>query len=572
MRNIVCDVDKAFSFNERLYVDHKRNVKLSAILERNGSTLEEFVRILYYSCVLSFPTEDKKDVDEQITTYKTWFGPVFYSGAVCYGGGNIQTLGKGLTRILGRREPKDVGLDQMLRQNQEVAFDIDGDGSWYDMLRNYMWFLRSAIFIALHAQCNEINDDICDDAHKVHSKRALRVSSFGRLVEDGSLLMYNMYCKKVTGKIKCPEWAKPGKVSRIIGDYTCEGSLLGGFIACVMKHCFEPWYINSKFRMRFVFSPDYTTMTEIFSRLLEDGYDTFVYHSDDVCAAIVCNDGMFRCNLDISSCDTSNTIHVFNLVLWLVENTYWHTLMKFVVSQCCKEFHVVNPNNLKEKIVFSNDGDPIEYSGTVLTTLLNNIASSLICLSIWWHKGIKGVSCAEAPELVRKAAAYVGYIVTCETVEHVEDYQFLKCSPTLTDSGITVFLNLGVVLRSLGTCDGDLPGSSSITSRAEKRNMEVVRGYKHAGSHVVMDALRERFTRVDNCFSNCDKESFHLHYIVEHMTGFEESRVHVDALLRRYQICESELIELCDYIRHSHVGDVIWCSSLRAIFKKDYSL
>jgi len=170
--------------------------------------------------------------------------------------------------------------------------------------------------------------------------------------------------------------------------------------------------------------------------------------------------------------------------------------------------------------------------------------------------------------LVERGAAMVGYKVTCDVVVNPEDFQFLKCSPTVEEGEVHVFLNLGVILRALGSCDGDLPGRGSLYDRARKRVGEVVSGFSHAGTNSVLDAIRAVYSLGSRETAGC----VGIHYLVDHMEGMEKSLVSDGALCRRYGISNSELEELLIYIRQSDIGSVINCPALRKILQIDYSL
>jgi hypothetical protein len=194
--------------------------------------------------------------------------------------------------------------------------------------------------------------------------------------------------------------------------------------------------------------------------------------------------------------------------------------------------------------------------------MLNNIAMGAICIAIDFM--VRNCTVSQAKGVVERAAASLGYLVSIEEVLCDEDYQFLKISPTRVNGVVDVFLNLGVVLRSLGTCDGDLPGAGSIIARAEARNSGIVKGFCHAGRSIIMDALRRRFTT--------STEAISAHYIVDNMSGFDGASVSLEALCRRYSIAGIHFEWLAREITDSQIGDVIANDALRQIFKKDYGM
>jgi len=166
---------------------------------------------------------------------------------------------------------------------------------------------------------------------------------------------------------------------------------------------------------------------------------------------------------------------------------------------------------------------------------------------------------------VIECCAFLGYKVTLCRVERLEDFQFLKISPTLTSGGMSLFVNLGVVLRSLGTCDGDLPGSGDLLERGFQRNCDIVAGMVHCGNNPVMNALRRRFPSGDASVVN-------THYWLKEMRGFEEEYTSSESLSRRYKVSAGDIDNLCSFIENSNMGDLISCDVLRSIYKIDYDL
>jgi len=572
--NVLAEVHKDFVSNGKLVLSRKSNTKIIVKLAGVGKTFRDLVTSFRQGKLL-FPTEVRKE-DVVVKGYKTHFGPTFFGGFVCYAKDYVENMEKALWRITSKRVADvadDHGYCDRLRLNQARRCHMQSDGSeWGDLKMRFFERLRSLVIVAITKIGKTTHECIYDDSQKPHSKLKLRVQAWKELVERGIVYGYE-YMRTIKGKVKCPEWAKPGKQARLIGDYSTEGSLLGGFLLELIKHCFEEWYCDGLFRMRFVFKPNYETLVEVYSKIWEVNSFTFIYHSDDGVVSIPCLDGQFRANLDISSCDASNGIRVFETLKWFVQDTLFAPIVDKCVEQCEKTLTLCNPHNSREKIVLDNGGEPIEFSGTVLTTALNNIAMCFIALSIKYHYRL--VPMSEMKELISASAEFVGYKVTIEEVKEMEELQFLKTSPYISAEGkLEVFTNLGVLLRSLGTCDGDLPGRGDIERRAESWNASVVRGYVHTGRNIVTDALRERFNdkRIVKDWAEETQRRLHLNYTLQQLEGFSNRVVPMWALCRRYRIDSSQLEYLVAEIARSNHGDVITCDALRAIFKTDYGI
>jgi len=550
-------VVKTFVNNREFTFDERRNRKFLAKLRSSGKTYDDFIESFSRGMLL-FPTEEVEN-DFISRGYTTYFGPTFYSGAIKYAKDSIMNLSKGMRRMTCRRECDVPGLDQELKRNQELHIGF-GDSAFKRFLFIWLVYIRKEVRVAMDHQCGEIYQSIIQNAQLPHVKKALRVRSLQKLIDAGKFLQLFEYTKKVVAKIKCPEWAKPGKYPRIIGDYTCEGSLIGSAVS-VVKQCFVPWFIYGDFKSRFVLSPVYGDLVDVFRELWTGNGFIGVYHSDDACISIECVDGVYKANLDISSCDMSNGERIFWIVCYITGTSALAELFRVAVAQCRNPLVVQNPIEPSERIKLVSR-TPKEYSGSCLTTLLNNIAIQCILMSVYLRT--RGATLANVRERVVEGARYVGYIVTVEDVEVIEDFQFLKISPTLEGGDLGVFLNFGVILRSLGSCDGDL-GRRSHYEAACTRNNTIVSGYKHAGNSSIMAALRARWTGEIE-----DRE--YGHYWVKELKGFTESDVANSAICARYRLKPNELAELLMFIRGADVGDVVFCEGLRKIYKKDYGL
>jgi len=568
---VLCTVEKPFIPNGRLTFAKRGNKKYFVKMSKLNKN-KRFIEREFRKGLLCFPTECKSD-SVVVKGYKTVFGPSFYSGAVCYAKEYKENLEKGLTRITGARKPETKGLCEALRENQIVNLEVCQGSLWSDKLFRYLTWLRELIMLALLQLTSDYFNVIMEGAFKKHPKMALRIRSWFKMVEQGKTLTLD-YMTDITGKLKVPEWARWMKFPRIIADYTCPGSLIGGEVVAIAKHCMENWYSEGTLRMRFVFRPVKTIVAHMFLAVCDTRYFTFVYHSDDGIAGIPCTDGHLMVNLDISSCDTSNGVTIFNMLLWLFSLSYWSKLIEVCVQQCCKRLKICNPNAPKEKVYFESK-DPIEYSGTVLTTMLNNLAMSCIGLSIHFHTHGKNLTKAQTLDVIGKAAAKVGYIVTIEVAERLEDLQFLKMTPYTCDSGeIRVFTNLGVILRPIGSCNGDLPGIGCLRRRAEHWNAQLVESFKHAGNSSVIRALRKRFpsTKIVSEWAEETTKRLHNGYAIESLVDDDEYEVPDSALCARYNITQAELTYLNECIENAELFSVLTNSVLQKIFAKDYGL
>lgn len=414
---------------------------------------------------------------------------------------------------------------------------------------------------AVHVLAN--GDDVMAALKKYsemkHSKRQIRLRSFKGLCDKGLLTGY--FTEVIQGKLKLFEKAKPGKPPRYIGDYSTPGSLLGGYLCDVLKHCFGERNVGNVI-FSYVGSAEPEEMDRIGKMLRDDPRDQCYFFSDDMLMKI----GGKYYEVDISSCDMSNTWAVFAKTLSLVAGfATWENLLRRVIRQCALPVYHKNPRNKSQKLKF-RPIDPIEFSGTTLTTLLNNLASLAICV-------MSILNGAQSKEDIAASAFACGYKVTCHERSSLEECQFLKHSWDTNDMGEPKsFLNLGAMLRSFGQADRELPGRGDLRVRAYDWCSAVVRGYKHSGNHVVLQAIsRVYHGEKEVKFTEEEKKHFY--------PGTNPARrgwISTRALCKRYKVPECEFDCLVEQILSTDPwsGKCTYiCSDLlERIYEVDYGL
>lgn len=449
---------------------------------------------------------------------------------------------------------------KVLFENQSEYFEkvhkrLDEVGSYLHILNTTFLQLR---------ETQNFQRDIEIFANMPHPKRHLRLRALQRLNELGWLLEETLILR-VKGKVKTCEKAKYGKKPRLIGDYSTEASLLGPFIVDKVKQCF----LRNIAQVRgntvlFCDSPSPESLGEVFKRHKHTGAFNCTYYSDDMIMSFNVGGRVFHFNVDISSCDMSNGLSVFNTLFKIVEGDQMATdVVRRLIKQCSHNVRCYNPHDMGEFYEFKSDG-PKEYSGTVITTLLNNIASSNISLSV--EEGFTpghDYTHLELEQLIVDSARKCGYIVTVSKRSDYAHLQFLKNSPT--ESGDS-YVNLGVLLRGLGGITGDFPGSGDLDARVESFIGSVVEGYKHSGDNSITRALRKRFPPPRKLVKLTLN---HLNTYIIPTTGDEAVVDDID-LINRYQITSSDIAELVDRIENLKIGDIINVTATNNIFHVDY--
>lgn len=542
-----CDVVKQYSFNE-CFDGTPSNIRRL----RNGINL------------------GWKSRGVKGSQYKTFHDFSFYHTGLIYSN-STSNLERALTRLTSRRfeEGMPPEYDVELRDNQLNCYP-----SLSRCFRRYHDFyfvsLRDRIFSNTRL-IGSHQDEVKKNAYEVHAKREPRIRAYNYILESGGF-GEGVFVKEVKGKVKYIEFAKPGKYPRLVNDLTCEGSLYGGFLAKIVKHAFEgELNFNSRgktVRSEFIAHPEIDSITRVFTRLINPEKTVeFYYHSDDSCISIQCEDGIYFGNVDISSCDASNGEYIFKICEYICSlDPSLRLVMAGCIEQCRKKLKLRNPGSNREKFVIKPK-IPVEYSGSVLTTLLNNIANSLIVQAVFARVcRSRNLRVSEMPNLIRLAASDVGYIVTCVSPKTYHGLQFLKHSPVMSSLGLTANLNAGVILRMLGQCDGDLPGRGDIVTRARAFNSALIQGVVHSGQTTLLKTLQEKLP------PQVAPKKFVMPQLPVRSMGLAKGDIPDSELCARYSMQPYELEELYHYIRNASFGDKIFCSAVSKILRLDYGL
>jgi hypothetical protein len=482
-------------------------------------------------------------------TYDSFLFPFYGRGGWVVYGDTRNNLERAMTRITNQRDDEAILRESMFRLGN--YFEKNTRRRKYRLIHSIFTRLQTRLHKRLALLDHELVERVTHSS-KPHPKRKLRLQELKKLIDNSET---GLFMTNVKGKLKLYEKAKPGKQPRLIGDYTCPGSLLAGFLAEIAKEVFEdPLHLNG-FTSQYVSTIEPEVLDEIAKRLLNDTKDQHYFFSDD---AIFKINGKFY-ELDIKSCDISNDSPIFKILLFLFEGTQFYELIRRAVKQCETSLVLRDPENRHNSIRLSGTR-PIEYSGSVLTTLLNNIASLIIGLSIHFNR-------ASTREDVMAAARAVGYNVTLEERDCLEKLTFLKHSWSYDGSyEPRSFLNLGAILRSFGTYTGDLPGRNNrnISTRVNDFLGTVVSGYCHSGETRVLMALQKRFRF---------KTGYYDQFVDnKHFSKSRRGFIPDVSICKRYDCSTVEIDELCRLIIETPLFTHMHCTILDKIFAVDYGL
>lgn len=406
-------------------------------------------------------------------------------------------------------------------------------------------------------------------AHAPHVKRQLRISAYGDLIESGRfgdpndtfMWARNEYVKL---KLKPLEWAKPGKIGRIVCDMGTPASLRAGTLFESIKKAMarEPLR-GSGFKIHIVSSPNVEQLTALFRTM--EGNNVALVFSDDMAISIhfIDVDGQIRqlfAEVDISGCDASQG------------PASWKLLGRCVPAKLYSQFRAIYRQAMapcrvghgKGKLVFQ-PLVPREYSGILATTCLNNCASVSILIKLLSDFPLLGKEQCRA-ELQRRLEA-CGWRCTLVWADDFERMTFLKHSPIRGIDGMYyATLNLGVMLRALGQKSYDLPGRGDLSSRGYDFNCALVSGFRHAGDSSFLRTLRSKFSK--------DMEPYHNSNITKHVElgDIVLPPLSDDSLCLRYSLPLALYEEMLCLLRLAKHGDVINCAASRRILDVDYAL
>lgn len=424
---------------------------------------------------------------------------------------------------------------------------------------------------------------IGDWVHKIgevvdlpHPKRELRRAAYASIIagDTGAISLGSTFTSRRTagsGKVyevrqnMKMETANPAKVPRVTSDLGVANSIRAGWLPeAVKKSTYSQPFVTPSYELRYVKSPSITELSEIFQTMIMGSKNMCIYFSDDMCVVVRCSDGVLFFNLDISGCDASNTDVVFNALYdYCSPDTRQH--MSALIGQCERKCVV---GYGKGKLLFKPEG-PFEYSGTVLTTVLNNVSSSAIGNHVLRDLPLDTRTVTEGR--VRSRISELGWKVTVERCEFPEDLQFLKCSPVLSQDGLWIAtLNLGVIFRAFGKTRRDYPGQGDIGKRIHSFNRGVVGGLRFAGNHSLTRLLRARWP--------LGVKPIELGYTwADLAVSYSDTQLDEDSLCRRYnkgstRMQPSDLSDMLAQFTHAQTGDLLRHPFIDSVMEKDYGL
>lgn len=472
-----------------------------------------------------------------------------------------------------------LATETMYRDNQRVWMQS------HIHLFEYIAALNTPYFAEWKGAVQEALDHYDDP----HPKRELRIQAMeelkaGEVAGDFAGLFDRMYLYAVKYKLKKGEIAKGvplgavRKPPRTIGDLGVPASLQGFRLTEVLKYATSNTdYCVHGCRMHFVKAPNEAELTRAFKSLLAPHERShFVYFSDDSCLSVVTTReatengivipiGSTRIyNLDIKSCDSSHTQHLFEAFAQTIPLNARDDV-QVLIDQCKLPIKLTFRDGVSKLVLQPIDefgaASPRLYSGSTITTTINNLA----CVCIAYSIAELG---AETPGEIKAAAAAVGYVLSIDECHDYSDIQFLKTSPAYDTKGtLRPLLNLGVLLRSYGTCHGDLPGKASLRSRHAAFQSALISGMYPNIHFPLVHEMRRTHTPGTTELRNKMLDRSHKYQASGEEYSFTSAEVY-----RRYRLTDLEMLELDVELGRLDYGCYFTSPGAEKILLKDYDL
>jgi len=506
--------------------------------------------------------------------YKTVGGP-FYGNNLCYPCSGPVGLSQALLRLVGIRKPGQVGYDEVLRENQRIFFEDN-----LCEIDKFQADLRSRVILVFPDR--DPITLIQEWAECPHPKRLMRVRAFEDWQAAGMPMVNGVRNDLVECKVKTCEFLASHK-PRMVGDLGVTAAMMGGWMMDYFKNSMKAGYTADCLEMFFMATPDLASLKHAFTRILYDGsvYICIYYFSDDVICRIQCSDGCLISNADISACDGSHGTPLMHSLEEFMTSCVPPAARRFVrllFEQLECDFVVAPPKQRSERVRVKTNGVARLYSGSVLTTLMNNYAVNMagVKLNLIMRDQLEKHGClptmVEAKGMLAAAFAGVGYILEVDDSPTMEPrrLQFLKHSPAFVDGEVVPYLNLGVLFRGFGTVDGDYGGKRvlGITERIRRQNAGVVMSRIHAGEHVISEAFRLAFPAKPG---DTVVLSGSVHEVYD-QRALDMKRIPSSELALRYSLSEAEIEHVAEVVRQSCAGMLIYVPAVARFLELDYGI
>jgi len=370
------------------------------------------------------------------------------------------------------------------------------------------------------------------------------------------------------------EFGKPGKVGRLFAT-VAEGTLANVVAAPILKYAFHQevrlsevvdkqlnlgykafGYQTINFIAIFADCQEAKSSDDLFRRASSCPLNTayYIYMSDDGFLIINIGGIIFIFETDISSCDSSNKFPIFTAAKYLADKSGCGKGIDILLAQCAGSVTVRNPD-CRSELVELLPTCYMEYSGTRITTVLNNLASVAVALGIAEEYANLDYEVDDHVNTIIKGASRYGYIISCAERRSWNSVSFLKRS----FNGTVSWVNYGTILRSFGTVHGT-PTAECFTGMSHATFL------KTSPCELVLILIKMTLDGLVNeppsLLTNALRSRLDLPLQTETLSR--------DDLKERYGGEDFEWAALYDALASIKFGDVIRLTILENIFNTDY--
>ena len=210
------------------------------------------------------------------------------------------------------------------------------------------------------------------------------------------------------------------------------------------------------------------------------------------------------------------------------------------------------------------------YSGSTLTTVINNLANLLVASCL------VRAPCPDGPaahQTLCDTVAECGYLITLAEAHKPQDLQFLKNSPAYDIHGeLQPLLNLGVLLRASGKAKGQIPGKIPLSEKFRAYQHGLIHGmYPRVHSPLITNMLAASagpdYVAVTQHLERTEGANLHYKAI-----GTETHTFDTKELFARYDMSQSEIDTIVHDFGHAKFGDRHASVAASKILHRDYSL
>lgn len=459
---------------------------------------------------------------------------------------------QGLSRLNGCRvptHPNPLYKDKWLRRQQKIFLRDNPE------ILEYLGKVVRPAMACTGSMVREAEEHYDDP----HPKRMLRVQAMEEMKCKGTS-GEPLWLKSVLYKCKTDEIAKLRKVIRMIGDLGVLASLQGFVYTAVMKDAMCTRH-EVEGGIIWIFKKAASAQIQQLFREATNPPGRFIagIFSDDMLLSIRHGKTVKRYNLDISKCDKSHTGAMFECMIALCGNQGHE--MKRIVDQCALPVRIHDQNEKSRYVILKPKGHVL-YSGSTLTTAINNVSSfHIIVQCVRRYDGTVASLHAASEE--------VGYIISVEECHKLQDMQFLKYSPVIDTKGeIRALLNIGVLYRASGVCRGDLPGRGKIETRARDFQAGLLKCTYPQVTFPHLITLRKTARGKAERFENIIAKGYE--YKIDE-TGAEGFSVTDEEVFRRYDLTPGQFLQCLEF-GTLDFGEVTSEEGPLIVLKKDYGL